>query len=367
MILTRRALNRATLARQLLLRRHDLSAERAVAHLAGLQAQAPLAPYVGLWSRLSGFSTGELVEGLTDRTLVRAAAMRGTLHLLTAADFDAFGHLFAPLMERVFEANFRRGLADADLASVKAAGQRMLTERPHTRAELSKRLAERWRMADRSALAQAITCLLPVVQIPPRGIWGASGQATWSLARDWLHTRQGPAGASELVRRYLGSFGPASIADIQAWSGLTGVAELVEPLRSELRAFEDGEGRELFDLPDAPRPDPEVPAPPRFLPEYDNLLLAYADRTRVNPENHPIPPWRGGGATEGTLLIDGTWTADWKISRPDRDSVLLTVSPARRLAPPEESAVMSEAAGLLSFAAPDRPADIRFIPPGAAP
>jgi Winged helix DNA-binding domain len=374
--LSQRALNRATLDRQLMLRRHPLPARRALRHLAGLQAQAPLAPYVGLWARLSGFTPEVLSHLLSERAVVRAPIMRATVHAVDAADFVAFRPLFGPLMAAGLRANYGRNLAGVDLAALAAWAGELLTLRPLTRAGLGKALAAHWPDADPMSLAYAVTYLVPVVQVPPRGIWGKSAQATWTTAESWLAGRptaaetparaeaaapvehhEAAAPVDQLVLRYLAAFGPATVADAQTWSGLTRLREVTD--RLELRAYRGPDGAELLDLPAVALPDEDTPAPPRFLPEYDNLLLSHADRRRVNPSNRPVPLWPGNGAAQGTLLIDGLWDATWKITLE-----ALTISPFRRLTAAEKSAITEEAASLLAFTAPDAPArDIRFTVP----
>jgi Winged helix DNA-binding domain len=378
--LSPRAVNRATLDRQLLLRRHPLSARQAVRQLAGMQAQAPLAPYVGLWTRLSDFDPAQISTRLLERTVVRAPLMRGTVHLVDAADFVEFRPLFGALMAGALRANFTRRLTGVDLTAVVAQARALLSAGPHTRAQLAKGLAVHWPDADPMALAYAATYLVPVVQVPPRGIWGKSAQATWLTADAWLAPRlddqpsgeppadgrsgddaplSGGAAIERLVVRYLAAFGPASVADAQTWSGLARLREVTD--RLDLRTYHGPDGAELLDLPDVALPDEDVPAPPRFLPEYDNLLLSYADRGRVIPHDHPVPLWPGNGGTQGTLLIDGSWDATWKITQE-----ALTITPFRHLTAAEKSEITEEAARLLAFAAPpttapaaDRP-DIRF-------
>jgi len=357
--LSLRALNRATLDRQLLLRRHPLPARQAVRQLAGLQAQAPLAPYVGLLSRLSAFTTADLSDLLyPERIVVRAPIMRATVHLVDAADFVEFRPLFDSLMAAGLRANYGRNLTGVDLGALAAQATELLARHPLTRAQLAKALADRWPDGDPMSLAYAVTYLVPVVQVPPRGIWGKSAQATWTTAESWLATSLSPAkpaAVERLIRRYLAAFGPATVADIQTWSGLTRLRDVTD--RLELRALRGPDGAELLDLPGFELPDEDVPAPPRFLPEYDNLLLSHADRRRVIPHDRQVPLWPGNGATQGTLLIDGAWNATWKLT-PDA----LLISTFRPLTAQERSAVAEEALGLLAFAAADASArDIRFI------
>jgi hypothetical protein len=354
--LTARALNRATLDRQLLLRRHDLPARQAVRRLAGLQAQAPHAPYLGLWCRLPGFAPETLSVLITERSLVRAPIFRGTVHALDAADFLAFRPLFDKLMAGALRANFTKRLAGADLREVARRGNDLLAERgPLTRTQLGQALAADWPDADPSALAYVVTYLVPVVQVPPRGIWGKSAQATWASADSWLAGVARPAPrVAELVVRYLAAFGPATVADAQVWSGLTRLREVTEQL--DLRTWRGPDGAELLDLPDLILPDEDVPAPPRFLPEYDNLLLSHADRSRVNPDNRQPPLWPGNGATRGTLLVDGAWAALWEITEP----AVLTVSAFRPLTAAEKSAIEEEGTRLLAFTSPGADPAVRF-------
>ena len=380
-----RQLNRATLDRQLLLRRAARPALDAIGHLAGLQAQAPLAPYVGLWTRLAGFGHDDLKDLLMERIVVRAHLMRNTVHLVTAADFVRFRPLFQPRIERALTGHFGRNLGGVDLAELRAVAAVLLAEAPLTRGQLGERLSPRWPDHDPSSLAYAATHLLQLIQVPPRGLWGSTGPATWFLASAWLDAPAAPAPGpapysspsphhkrpmmaddlsglpplGDLVLRYLGAYGPATVRDIQAWSGLSRLREVTDRLGARLRTFTGPDGAELLDLPDAPRPDADVPAPPRFLPEYDNLLLSFADRSRVIPGTRPVPLPPGNGATTGTLLIDGFWAADWTITRgPDR--AVLEVRPFGPLGVARQDAVGAEGRRLLEFAAPADTHDVRM-------
>jgi Winged helix DNA-binding domain len=362
--LSARGLNRATLDRQLLLRRHPLTAQEAVRRLAGLQGQAPLAPYVGLWCRLAGFEPGELSDLIDRRVVVRAPAMRGTVHVLDAEDLIAFRSLFGPLLAAVLETNFRKDLGAAAQAELAAHSARLLAGQSLSRAAIGRALAPRWPDAGPMALAYAATYLVPVVQVPPRGIWGKSAQATFAEAGSWLGrpvAEAGPDAAGRLVLRYLAAFGPATVADAATWSGLTRLREVTD--RLELRRLRGPDGAELLDRPDVSLPDEDAPAPPRFLPEYDNLLLSYADRRRVIPHDRRPPLWPGNGASQGTLLIDGSWHALWKITRKG-GAADLAVSPFRALTTEEEADITQEGARLLAFTAPGLLPGIRFLPPG---
>ncbi len=358
-------LNRATLDRQLLLRRHAMTALQAIGHLAGLQSQAPLAPYVGLWTRLAGFRHAELTDLMTERSVVRAHLYRNTVHLVTSGDFLTFRPLFAPVMERALAGPFGARLTGVDLAELRQTAAALLAETALTRTELGRRLGARWPGHDPGSLAYAATHLLQLVQVPPRGLWGSGGPSAWFLAAAWLDGTTVPPlarrqAAEQLVLRYLAAYGPASAKDIQAWSGLTRLREVTEGLGGSLRAFAGPDGGELLDLPDAPRPGEYVPAPPRFLPEYDNLLLSFADRSRVIPHGRPVPLPPGNGASTGTVLADGFWRADWKITR-GRDRAVLEIAPFTRLGAPRDD-IAAEGSRLLEFAAPAAAHDVRFTP-----
>lgn len=339
-----RQLNRAALARQLLLERADLPVERAVHALAGLQGQAPNAPYVALWSRLRDFHPAELAKGLLERRLVRTPLMRATIHLVTSADAVAWYPVVRPVMERGFMSNFARRLPGVDFTELIADCERLLSE-PHTRAALGVALATRWTEQDKTAMAYAATYLLPVVQVPPRGVWGESGQATWTNTATWLGDVGEPEKSPDrMIMRYLAAFGPATVADIQTWCGLTRLKEVVE--RLPLRRYSGGH----YDIEDATLPDPDTPAPPRFLAEYDNLLLSYADRTRVGAHQITVPLPPGIGGVAGTLLVDGFWVATWELRRDGADARLV-IEPFTKLTRRDKADVTEEGMRLLGFIA----------------
>lgn len=316
-LLDRRALNRATLARQLLLRRDERSALQAIEHLAGLQAQAPNPPYIGLWTRLRDFRFDALTEHICERQVVRCAAMRSTLHLLSAADLLAFRPLLQPVHARGVQAAYGRKLAGVDLASLARAGRDLLDAQPLTSAELGRRLAERWPDHDPQALAQAARAQVALIHVPPAGTWDSHRPAVLATAAHWLGSPATEATTPEaLIRRYLAAFGPASAKDISVWSGLTGLAGILKQM-PDLITFSDEDGVVLFDLPEAPRPGPDVPAPPRLLPEYDNLLLAHADRRRVIADAYRAKVYTNNGIIRACVLIDGFVAGIWKLFSTD--------------------------------------------------
>jgi Winged helix DNA-binding domain len=352
-VLSRRALNRATLARQLLLERRQLPALDAIEQLAGMQAQAPMPPYFSLWARLVDFRPEELSALLVDRRVVRIVLMRSTIHLVSAQDCRRWRPLIQPVLERGFANIFGPALDGIDLTAVGARGRSLVEERPRTFRDLGQLLSEHWPGRDPSALAQAIRAVVPLVQVPPRGLWGASGQAAHTSAESWLGAPLDAApSAADLVRRYLAAFGPASVQDVQRWSGLTRLGEVVDTLRPGLRMFADERGRELFDLPEAPRPQPDTPAPVRFVGAYDNLVLAHDDRSRVIADADRPAYSRINGVIPAAILVDGMVRGIWAIDRVRR-TVSLRIQPFGRLTKADQVALAEEGARLLAFAAPD--------------
>jgi hypothetical protein len=364
-VLDRKALNRALLARQLLLCRVDLPVADAVEHLVGLQAQASLPPYYGLWSRLQGFDAHELGRMLTDREAVRLTLMRGTVHLVTVRDALALRPLVQPVVERTHNGAFGRRMGGTDVGELAIAVRELLAEEQLTARELGRRLVERGIGDDAEVLGYAARVYVPLVQVPPRGVWGAGGQAKYAPMEEWTGRQlEGDPSVDEVVRRYLGAFGPASVADMQAWSGLTRLKDAFERLRPELLAFRDEVGKELFDLPDAPRPDPGVAARVRLLGEYDNVLLGHADRTRILPEDFPWTAMLAPGRFVSNLLVDGVLRATWWLERDGKRRATLVVRPFGKLSRAEWDEVAAEAGRMLDFAAADvRVRDLRFEPP----
>ncbi|WP_433251085.1 winged helix DNA-binding domain-containing protein [Streptosporangium sp. CA-135522] len=362
----RRALGRATLERQLLLRRSDMPVTDAVEHLVGLQAQTPHTWYVGLWTRLNGFRPEHAADLLTGRRLVRTALMRSTIHLVTADDCLALRPVVQPVLDRDLFTNHthRKPIEGMDTDELVTAGRALLEEQPCTPGELGALLRRRWPDRAAASMAYAVRNLAPLVQVPPRGLWGVSGQPRHVTAEHWLGRSLDTAPSPEkMALRYLAAFGPATVKDMQTWSGLTRLREVVDRLRPRLLTFTGEQGQELFDLPDAPRPDPDTPAPPRFLYDFDNLLLSHADRSRVMtdacrepwvfPKHGPVP---------GIVLVDGFTGGTWKITK-HRGAATLTVRPFARLSPESADALTDEGARLLAFAAAGAEThDVRLLP-----
>jgi hypothetical protein len=340
-----RELNRALLARQLLLERRRLPPMAAVERLLALQAQVPRDPYVALWSRLEGFRASVLSDAVESRRAVRMTLLRATLHLVSARDALSLRPMFQPVVRRMFfgQRTFRDAAEGVDLDEVVEVFRARLEEQPGTRSDLSRAVAERWPDRDAENLAYAMY-LLPTVQVTPRGLWGRSGRAAVTTLEHWLGApRLEPhdgAGRTDLVRRYLSAFGPATPADFATWSGLAGMRDAFEELRPRLRSLRDERGRELFDVPRGPLPDPSTPAPVRFLPEYDNALLGYDDRSRVVPPG--VPMWTAVGW--GTVLVDGFVVARWSGVGGE-----IVVEPFRDLTRTERRAVTAEGSLLGRF------------------
>ncbi len=355
--LTLRDLNRATLARQHLLARTTGPALDVIGHLGGLQAQNPFAPYFGLWSRIDGFAASELVDLLETRRVVRSAVQRGTVHLLPADDARWLRPLLAPLYERYLRVSpATAGRLDGiDLDALAAAGRELLDETPMTLADLGRALAPTWPERDPRALGHAIPPLVPLVQVPPRALWGRSGPPAWAVLETWVGAPLDPAPSpDDLVLRYLGAFGPASVLDAQQWCGMTGLGSAFERLRPRLVTVRDDGGRELFDLPDAPRPGGDTPAPVRLVAAFDDLLLGHADRSRVFAPEHKRRLFPVNGVIPATVLVDGFVAGTWAWST-TRTTATVAITPFAPWTRSTVAEVEAEAAALLGAAAPELP------------
>jgi hypothetical protein len=345
-VLTKRALNRALLRRQLLLRRRQMPALEAVERLVALQSQVPRDPYVAIWSRVGGFRAEAMSDALEERRAVRLTLLRGTLHLVTARDAIGLRALVQPAIEGVIYGSspLRRAVATVDMDELVTALRTWLEERPRRRAELVKEIAARWPDVDADKLGYAMYAL-PTVQVTPRGLWRRSGGSAFTTMEAWLGASPDPGADVEvLVLRYLAAFGPATPGDAQYWSGVPGLGEVFERLRPRLRIILDEDGRELFDVPRAPLPDPSSPAPVRFLPEYDNVTIGHKDRTRIVPEG--IPRFTEVGW--GSVLVDGMVAARWRLFETKTDPTL-RIEPFRALTRAERADTREEAGRLAGF------------------
>jgi hypothetical protein len=333
----------------MLLARERVTPLRAIERLVGLQAQEARPPFVGLWSRLHGFGREKLTRLLLGRKAVRATAMRATLHLMTAKDFKRLRPALQPALTQAMQSALRKRAEDLDVPALVSESRRWFKTRQATFETLRARLADLDANGDPRAMAYAVRTHLPLVQVPDDGPWGFPSTAEFTLAESWLSAAMaGEAAPEPLVRRYLAAFGPATPADAQTWSGMKGMGEVFEKLRPRLRVFRDDKDRELFDLPEAPRPSDRTPAPARFLPEYDNLVLSHADRRRVIADEHrPLVVMRNLRVL-ATFLVDGFVAGTWKVERA-RASATLVIKPFATLPRAAREELTAEATGLLHF------------------
>lgn len=344
--LTLRALNHATLARQLLLERHAMDVVDAVERLGGLQAQEAKPPFIALWTRLSDFHREQLHEALQDGRLLRATAMRATLHLMSARDYAALRRVLQPVMSAAMVAVRGRDQG-LDIDALLPVARKLLEQQPRTFNELRPLLVAAFPGVNERALGYATRMHLALVMVPSDDRWSYPSDAQFAPARAKL----AHADPAALVRRHLAAFGPATAADVQTWSGLRGIAGVLEGMREDLTTFAHGR-RTLYDLPDAPRPDEDTPAPPRLLPEFDSLLLAHKDRTRVVADAHRKSLVTGNLRIRATILVDGFVAGTWTMAR-KRDTATLTIAPFEKLPKRVRDELAAEAEALLRFAEPD--------------
>lgn len=316
--LTLRELNRATLARQLLLRRHRLSVTQAIERVAGLQAQWPPSPYIGLWTRLDGFKAESLVRAVSRRQVVKATLMRTTLHLVTARDYLGYGGIFRAARIRELERQVAALGETADFAEEGGRLAALAAEQPRSRPELLALLGRpKLRVEERAPwlVWYGLSAHAGLIHGPDASAWRwHTGRSTFLHARTWLGAdgESGDTAAAHLVRSYLAAFGPASRPDIAKWSGLARVHVDGGLSRLQLRRFADEHGRELYDLPRAPLPAPDAAAPVRLLPRFDNLVLSHDDRRRVVSDEHRALVIEGG-EVRPTFLVDGFVGGIWSL------------------------------------------------------
>ena len=358
-VLSRRALNRTLLTRQLLLERVRRPVLDVVELLVGMQAQEPIDPYVGLWTRIDGFDPSELSDAIEERKALRMGLLRGTLHLVTARDALAQYPILADVMTRSWRSSpFAKQLVGVDLDAVLARARALLEQRPMTPSELGVAMAPGWPDRDAPSLAYAARFMLPLVQVPPRGLWGRTSRPTNTTAEAWLGASMAPdPSIDDLLLRYLAAFGPASIADMRVWSWLTGLREVVERLRPRLRTFRDEGGRELFDVEDGVIADPDLAVPIRFLPQYDNVFLSHDDRSRILVGGVKVEDlvWKGG------VLIDGYVGAAWRIRR-EKKAATMTVTLYVPVTGVQRAEMEAEGERLFSFLASDAdPREIQLV------
>lgn len=353
-----RTLNRTLLERQLLVSRTKRPPLDVVRQLIAMQSQEPNWPYVGLWTRIDGFQHDDLTALLEDRSVVRSTMVRATMHLAAGDDFRWLRPIIQPIIDRhqrsPYYAEQTKGLDLEELADI-ARG--LLADQTLPRRHLSRVLGERFPGRKGAILAGAVELHTPMVHPSPGGVWGTwgtRGGMPIALAESWLGQPMcTPPRLETMIRRYLAAFGPATVMDIQAWSGRTRLREVVDALRPQLQVYRNEQGKELFDLPDSPPfADPDQPVPVRFIPAYDNLLLGHADRTRVISDEDRKQVMPGGAQVLPTFLVDGFVRGTWSI----KDSTL-RITPFRSLSKADTAAVLEEAEHLRPFIAA---ADITF-------
>ncbi len=358
-ILKLRELNRATLARQMLLARETISVSAAVERLAGLQAQLASAPYVGLWTRLQNFKREDLASLIDARKIVKATFNRATLHLVTAEDYLRFRTTLQPLLAGA-ASSIAKDRGEFDLDKVLNAARAYLAEKPRTFVDISDMLAELLPDVDVGAMRYSVRTHIPLVQVPIATGWSYPSKPEFTLAESWLGRKISPKEfLPELVKRYLAAFGPASVTDAQTWLGLK-LKDTFEALRPELQTYRDENRRELFDLPGIELPAEDVPAPLRFLPEFDNLLLSHSNRTRVVAEENRPQVYLPALRVAATILVDGFVRGAWKVEKA-KSAATLVITPFEKLAKKDRSALMEEAALLVRFVEPAAKSyDVRF-------
>ncbi|MGW4324440.1 winged helix DNA-binding domain-containing protein [Nocardia sp. NPDC004573] len=345
--LSLRELNRTLLVRQKLVERVGMPPLELVRQLVAVQGQEPNWPYVGLWSRLANFRHDDLAALLRDRSLVRSAMIRRTVHLADAADYRWLRPTVQPVVDAALKAPYFRAEIDGvDLPALAAAGRELLAGRQLRRRELGELLARRFPGRHPRRLAETVELLVPLTHGPETGAWGRwrNRHVTVGSAEEWTGAPMAAPQPATLVLRYLAAFGPATVADMQAWAGVTRLAEVVDDIRSRLRVFTDDEHRVLFDLPEAPLAEPELPVPVRFLPAFDNVLLGHKDRRRIISEDDRKRTAEEASAGVPVYLVDGFAHGRWSL-----DGATLRIVPWHPLSAADEAAVRAEAEDLLRF------------------
>jgi hypothetical protein len=360
--LTLRQLNRAVLARQMLLERAVLPVPQAIERLIGLQAQQAQSPFIALWTRLPDFQRVDLARLILDRSVIKATLMRATLHLATAADYPALRHAIRPALDAAQAEITTRRDGQFDEAAVLETARTFLAQEPRTFAEISALLAEHFPGVDIGAMRYTVRTRLPLAQVPIEGGWNYPGNPQFALAEGWISAPVDTSpddddgirhdGFRALALRYLRAFGPASVTDLQKWSGLGKLKAAVDALRDDLIVYRDETRRELFDVPDLPLPDADTPAPARFLPEYDNLLLAHDKRTRIIADDDRSRVYLPGLRVRSTVLLDGFVAGAWSVAAKKKTAVL-TIEPFRELSASDRRDLAAEGEALVRFIEPE--------------
>lgn len=348
--MTHRELNRATLARQMLLAREKRTVVQAVERLLGLQAQLPRPPFTGLWSRIEGFTRAELATAVTRRAVVRATSFRGTIHLMTAGDFVRFRACLQSSLDLGLRAILKERARSLDVPALLAVA-RAYFEQPHTFEDARGHLLSKFPGGDERAMGYAVRVGLPLVQVPSADAWAYPAHAGFVSADAWLRK---PVAAcptpAPLVLRYLAAYGPATVKDAQAWTGLPKLESVFADLGSRVIALPGPSGKPLYDLPDAPRPDADTPAPVRFLPEWDSVIVTRADERVVKKADRPrvfLPGLR----VAALVLVDGMAAGTWKVSATSKQATL-HIESFTKWPPATRREVSTEGDALVRFVEP---------------
>jgi hypothetical protein len=353
-VLSRRALNRALLARQHLLARSNAKPIDIIEQLAGMQAQVPRPPFVGIWTRVQKFEREDLIALYASKKVVRATAMRGTIHLLSTKDFLHFRPRLTPMLAKGAETIVRKRVGMANVEPFYKAGREFFSKNAAPFETFRDLAAQKFPKSDTRGVAYTVRMGLPLVMVPSDDRWAFSTNADFTLADAWLK-KPVPLvaeGFDEMVLRYLAAFGPATPGDAQAWSGLKDLKPVFEKLRPKLVTFRNERKRELFDLPKAPRPDEDTPAPVRFLPEYDNISLSHDDRTRIIADEHRGRLIQKNLVVFGGFTVDGFIAGTWRIET-KRKEASLTLTPFGKIPKGAVDEITAEGERLLVFSEPD--------------
>jgi hypothetical protein len=358
--LTTRDLNRALLARQQLLKRKRLSVPQTIHNVGGLQTQEPKDPFVSLWSRIDNFKREKLLTAAEDRSIVRGSNLRCTIHTVTAEDFVKYRLALQPVIARD-TANWKDRYIGLDKPAVIKAVRKLLSDDvPRNAREIGGALQQQFPDANREGLSHCARIHVPVVMTPTDERFGYSRPPKLMLAERFLGEKLAKdTPLSDFILWGIAAIGPCGAADLRTWSGMPGIREAIEPLRPQLMSFRDESGRELFDLPNAPRPKAGTPAPIRFLGEFDNVALSHADRARiVDPQHAKLFNFSKNGRRAFTVLIDGFVRASWQINV-KRKRATITVMPFEQESRQTVDELAAEAERLVQFVEPD--ADAHFV------
>ena len=337
----------------MLLAREKISALGAIERLVAMQAQLARPPYIGLWSRVHGFKRDDLTTLFTSRKAVRGTLIRATLHVMSANDYTRFRAAVQPALSAGAQAVLRDRMKGFDVDTVTAAAREFFGKGPTGFEPVRQHLIKKFPKGDDRAMGYVARLHIPLLQVPDASRWGYPSASDFTLAEKWLGTKiSTDESPDELVLRYLAAYGPASVSDAQTWSGLAKLRDAFERLRPKLVTFRDERGRELFDLPKAPRPDPETEAPVRFLPEFDHILLAHDDRTRVVADAHRKQVYLPGLRVAATLLVDGIVAGAWSVES-KKALTTLVVQPFGKLSKAARDAATEEGEALAKFLEPD--------------